>query len=157
MFCLAYMMFFRNLKSLQWCAKDGEGGRGPDPPIVGNKRVSPIENFKTKPTKNQSPFYYHHGLAILKNVSCSPGWCGSVDWVLAWEPKGCWFNFQSSHSWVAGQVPGRGSCERQPINVSVAHRSLSPSLRLSLKINKIFLFNFFKMSVIKYSSMKNPL
>ena len=26
-----------------------------------------------------------------------PDWCSSGDWVLAWEPKGHWFNSQSGH------------------------------------------------------------
>ena len=33
---------------------------------------------------------------VIKNQLC-PGWCGSVDWVPAWEPKGCQFNSQSGH------------------------------------------------------------
>ena len=41
-----------------------------------------------------------------------------------------------AHAWVAGQVPSRGVHGRQPhIDVSLL---LSPSLPLSLKINKIF-------------------
>ena len=43
-----------------------------------------------------------------------------------------------AHAWVAGQAPGWGAHERQPIDVSLTHQcffpSLSPSL-LSLKIN----------------------
>ena len=27
-----------------------------------------------------------------------PGWCGSVDWVPACEPKGCQFDSQSGHT-----------------------------------------------------------
>ena len=34
--------------------------------------------------------------------SCGPDWCGSVDWALDCEPKGCQFD---SRAWVAGQVP----------------------------------------------------
>ena len=61
----------------------------------------------------------------------SPGWCVSVDWALAWEPKHCWFDSQS------GQVPGLqarslvggmlGACERQPISLMF---SLPPFLPL---------------------------
>ena len=38
-------------------------------------------------------------LVPLKDTT-SPGWCGSVDWVLACETKGHQFDFQSEH------VPG---------------------------------------------------
>ena len=31
------------------------------------------------------------------NIPFSPGWCGSVDWVPAWEPKGRWFDSPSGH------------------------------------------------------------
>ena len=45
-----------------------------------------------------------------------------------------------AYSWVAGLVPHFGACERQPTDVSLSHQcfslSLSPSLPLSLKINK---------------------
>ena len=37
-----------------------------------------------------------------------PGWCGSVDWVSACEPKGLWFNAQSGHRPGVGQVPSWG-------------------------------------------------
>ena len=37
-----------------------------------------------------------------------PGWCGSVDWALACEPKGRWFNPQSGH--MPGLQP------RSPVN-----------------------------------------
>ena len=44
------------------------------------------------------------------------------------------------HAWVAGSVPSRDLYERKPIDVSLSHRCfspfLSPSLPLSLKINK---------------------
>ena len=35
--------------------------------------------------------------APLKRKTISPGWCGSVDWVLACKPKGRQFNAQSGH------------------------------------------------------------
>ena len=63
-----------------------------------------------------------------------------------------WIERQPLDQKVAGSVPGQGMClgcgpglqlgmcERQPIDVSLAHRcfspSLSPSLPCSLKINK---------------------
>ena len=34
---------------------------------------------------------------LFKKVYRSPGWCGSVDWTLACEPKGRQFNSQSGH------------------------------------------------------------
>ena len=41
----------------------------------------------------------------LKNKYNCPGWCGSVDWMLACEPKGRWFDFPvRAQAWVAGQV-----------------------------------------------------
>ena len=48
-----------------------------------------------------------------------------------------------AHAWFAGQVPGWGRMRgRQSIDVSLAHRCFSPSLStslpLSLKVNKIF-------------------
>ena len=45
-----------------------------------------------------------------------------------------------ARAWVVGQAPLLGVCKRQPTDVSLKHRcfspSLSPSLPLSLKINK---------------------
>ena len=41
-------------------------------------------------------------------IYCS-GWCGSVDWVPACEPKGRWFNSQSEHMpglWARSPVSG---------------------------------------------------
>ena len=32
-----------------------------------------------------------------KSMDSGPGWCGSVDWVLAYELKGQWFYSQSGH------------------------------------------------------------
>ena len=44
---------------------------------------------------------------LFKIPMNSPGWCGSVDGVLA--PKGCQFAFQSrAHAWFVGQVPETG-------------------------------------------------
>ena len=65
----------------------------------------------------------------------SPGWCGSVDWVLTCEPRGHWFDSQSGHMpWLQARSPVGGMWE------ATTHwcfsPSLSPSLPLSLKINK---------------------
>ena len=63
--------------------------------------VENVEN-KGKREKNQSSLI-HRYYALWQftatseiNLKCTsgPGWCGSVDWVPAWEPKGCQFNSQ---------------------------------------------------------------
>ena len=59
----------------------------------------------------------------------SSGLCGSVDWVLDCEPKGCWFDSQSGH--MPGLQPRSGPQlgvhKRQPhIDVSLP-LFLSPS------------------------------
>ena len=71
----------------------------------------------------------------IKLVDRCPGWCGSVDWVPACEPKSCWFGSQS----------GPGLQARSPVGEAqeaATHwcfsPSLSSSLLLSLEINKIF-------------------
>ena len=61
------------------------------------------------------------------------GWCGSVDWVLACEPKGYWFDSQSGH------MPGlQARFPTQGMREATTHwcfpPSLSPSPPLSLKI-----------------------
>ena len=50
-----------------------------------------------------------------------PNWCGSVDWVPACEPKGCWFDSQSGHMpGLRARFPSMGECKRQPhIDISV--------------------------------------
>ena len=74
-------------------------------------------------------------------MSIHPGWCGSVDWVLACESKGWQFDSQSGHmpGWQA-RSPVGGVQEATNRCISLAHRcfspSLSPSLPLSLKIHK---------------------
>ena len=72
----------------------------------------------------------------FKDVKGSPGWCGSVDWVMACEPKGHWFNFQS------GYMPGlwTRSLAGSPWEATTQwciSAYVSTSLPLSLKINKI--------------------
>ena len=64
-----------------------------------------------------------------------PGWCGSVDSMLACESKGPWFDYQSGRM--------RGLWARSPVGDSqeaATHWCFSPSLSLSipfcLKINK---------------------
>ena len=77
-----------------------------------------------------------------KNCLC-PDWCGSVGWASAHKPKGHWYDSRSGHMpglWA--RSPVGGIWERQLIDVSLEHcffsPTLSPSLPLSLKINKIF-------------------
>ena len=56
----------------------------------------------------------------------SPGWCGSVDWVSACEPKNLWFDSQSGHMpglWARSPV---GTRERQPnMDVRETHWSVA--------------------------------
>ena len=55
-------------------------------------------------------------------------------------PKCYRFDSGQVHAWVAGSVLSQGAYKRQLIYVSLSHQcfsySLSPSLPLSLKINK---------------------
>ena len=44
----------------------------------------------------------------FKSQDLRPGWCGSVHWAPACEPKGVRFNSQPwAHAWVVGQVPSQ--------------------------------------------------
>ena len=45
----------------------------------------------------------------------SPGWCGSVDWAPACEPKGRRFNSWVGHMSMLWASPQLGVCKRQPI------------------------------------------
>ena len=64
--------------------------------------------------------------SVLLRNRIGPGWCGSVDWALAWESKGWWLDSQfRAHSWVAGLVPSVG-CARG--NHTWMFLSLSSSL-----------------------------
>ena len=69
-----------------------------------------------------------------------PGWCGSVDWVPARKPKRCQFDSHPGHMpGLRARSLGGGF---QLMYLSHIHISLSlflsPSLPISLKINKIF-------------------
>ena len=66
------------------------------------------------------------------NVRFNPGWCGSMDWVLACESP-VWFPVRA-HAWVVGQVSSWGQATGN--HTLMFSPSLSPSLPLSLKINK---------------------
>ena len=73
----------------------------------------------------------------LLKMHIMPQWCGSVDWVPAWEPKGCRLDTQSGH------MPGLPA--RSPVGSAweaMTHWYFSPSLSPSpplSKNNKIFL------------------
>ena len=59
---------------------------------------------------------------------------------IACEAKGHWFDSQSAHMLGCGPGPQYGACERQP-HTDVY---LSPSLPLSLKLNKTIKINVLK-------------
>ena len=70
----------------------------------------------------------------------SPGWCGSVDGVQAWESKGRWFE-PDWFDYQSGHVPGLPAGPQWgAMQEATTHRcfspSLSPSFPLFLKINK---------------------
>ena len=76
-----------------------------------------------------------------------------MGWASSCKLKGCWF--ESPQGTCLGYMTGPqlGACKRQPIDVSLTQQcftpSLSPSLPLSLKINK---YNVFKKSDSKLRS-----
>ena len=84
-------------------------------------------------------------MIIPKIIHCvkfkfSPGWCGSVDWAPACEPKGRQFDSQSGHmpgllarSPVAGCV--RGNPWMNLPHIAVSHPLSLPPFP-SLKVNK---------------------
>ena len=78
-----------------------------------------------------------NNILLGKNQTSSPGWCGSVDWVLTCEPKGHGFNSQSGHMpGLQARSPEKGMW--QATTQRCFSPSLSPSLPLSLKINSLF-------------------
>ena len=83
----------------------------------------------------------------LSTIESSPGWCGSVGWVLACKLKGLWFDSWSGHmpgSWARYPVEGH---KRQPIDVSLEHRCSFPfSLPSPLSLKKIINY-FFKKPI----------
>ena len=64
-----------------------------------------------------------------------PGWCGSVDWVLACEPKGCWFNSWSGHMPALQARSTSGGVQRIS-RLMFLSLSFSSPLPLYLNINK---------------------
>ena len=88
------------------------------------------------------PFQIHRNLQH-QNSKYSPGWYGSVDWALAWEPTGCWSDSQSrAHAWVVGQVTSR---QRARGNHTLMFLSLSFSFPSPLsKIKLIKSLKYFR-------------
>ena len=75
-----------------------------------------------------------------------PGWCSSVDQAQAWEPKHCWFDYQSGH------MPAlRASFPVGDTREATTHWCFSPSLPLSLKINKIKINKIKNLIMYQYS------
>ena len=75
-------------------------------------------------------------LCIKHEEWLHPGWCGSVDWVPACEPKGCQLDSHSGHlPGLWARSPGGGLRETTNYNVSLP-LYLPPFP--SLKMNKIF-------------------
>ena len=59
-------------------------------------------------------------IVTVRKLIYSPGWRGSVDWVLACKPRGRWFNSQSEHMPGMQARPPVGAHERQPhIDISL--------------------------------------
>ena len=61
----------------------------------------------------------------------SPGWCGSVDWVPACEPKGHWFDSQTGHMLGLWTRPPVGGAQE-----ANTHWCFSPSLKKKEKDEK---------------------
>ena len=87
------------------------------------------------------PFTEHYYLEItmllhasIVNSFCT-GWCGSVDWVPACDPKDHWFYFQSGHApglWARSPAGGTREAPTQ----WCFSAPLSPSFPLSKNKNK---------------------
>ena len=55
-----------------------------------------------------------------RSSKMSPDWFGSVGWAFLLQSKRLPVQFLvRAHAYVAGSVPGQGTCERQPIDVSL--------------------------------------
>ena len=69
--------------------------------------------------KTLNPYLYFPSLETCEHTmylkfSYGPGWCGSLDWVPACKPEGCWSDSQS------GQVPGlQLGVHRRPPHICV--------------------------------------
>ena len=81
----------------------------------------------------------HH----IKNMVSSPVWCGSVDWMLACEPKSCHFYSQSGHMpglWARSPVRGMREATDWCIPSTSMFLSLSFSLPFPLSKTKENIF-----------------
>ena len=112
--------------------------------LPSESHQSGLSSFSlTQTTKHAGsvPLNSFHSSLILwpvvkKTLGYFPGWCSSVNWAQAWDPEGRSFNSRSGH------MPGLWA--RSPVGgvwEATTHwyfsPSLSPSLPLTLKINKI--------------------
>ena len=87
-------------------------------------------------------FYYLEESALRLPTFC-PGWCGSVDWAQACEPKGRWLDSQSGH------VPGlRSRCPVRGVWEATTHWCFSHSPFPSLKEKG---FPTFPFSIVLFS------
>ena len=76
-------------------------------------------------------FNFNCSFGFLNFNYINPGWCGSVDWMLACKPKGHQFNSQSRHMpGLQARSPVRGTQE------ATTHWCFSPSLSPSLPLSK---------------------
>ena len=76
------------------------------------------------------PIWGNVKLNYFKYHSLDPGWCGSVDWASACEPKGHQFNSQSGH------MPGlQVRCPVGGMWEATTHCCFSPFLSPSLSLN----------------------
>ena len=76
-----------------------------------------------------------------EKITWSLGWCGLVDWALACELDGCRFDSRWGCMlglWARSPVGGVWEATDWCFSCTYFFPSLSPSLPLSLKINKIF-------------------
>ena len=82
---------------------------------------------------------------LIKGRHYYPGWCGSVDWVMACEPKGHWFDSQSG-LWATSAVGG--VWEAMDISCTLEFLSLSFSLPSFLSKNKYIKSFFLKKTLL---------
>ena len=74
-----------------------------------------------------------HWLVLCWGPEISPCWVAPLSGALSATKRSRVRFPVSARAWVAGSVPGWGTYERQPIDVSFSHRCLSLSPSLSLK------------------------
>ena len=93
---------------------------------------------------------------LFRKTWFCPGWCGSVDWTWACEPKGHWFDSQSGHLpglWARSPVWGTWEASTH----WCLSLSLFPSLPLSLNINKENLKKKANLILTCFTSLKKLL